>query len=366
MRIAFLCRRTSLGVWSAESVNTGIGGSEEAVVHMAELLGRRGYIVSVHMPGAQHRRFGSVIYDDDRSLHGQVIDVAVMWRYPSLAEWYAALNFRARRAYLWLHDIIPAHRVLEYEHMYRKVIVLSNYHRGRYAAMPDGRILVSANGIDPSQFDGDHGERDPHLVVYGSAYGRGLATLLGRWPTIREHVPECRLNVFYGWQGFDAQRAEELHHQLDPLLRQPGVSHLGRIGHHAVASQYMRAGIWAYPSHYRETSCISAMKAQAGVAVPVVIPTGALRETVQFGFRTRLGYDEAGGADTKNELVREWLCGLIKLLRSPDEQSRIRTEMMPASKACYAWSTVADQWEREFSQPAHRPRSTLTFSSAIP
>ena len=172
--------------------------------------------------------------------------------------------------------------------------------------------------------------------------------------------------MFYGWQGFDAQRAEELHHQLDPLLRQPGVSHLGRIGHHAVASQYMRAGIWAYPSHYRETSCISAMKAQAGVAVPVVIPTGALRETVQFGFRTRLGYDEAGGADTKNELVREWLCGLIKLLRSPDEQSRIRTEMMPASKACYAWSTVADQWEREFSQPAHRPRSTLTFSSAIP
>ena len=105
------------------------------------------------------------------------------------------------------------------------------------------------------------------------------------------------------------------------------------------------------------------MKAQAGGAVPVVIPTGALRETVRFGFRTRLGYHETGRND--NELVQEWLSGLIKLLRSPDEQARIRMEMMPASKARYAWSAVADQWDREFSRPAHGPRSTLTFSRAL-
>jgi glycosyltransferase involved in cell wall biosynthesis len=113
-----------------------------------------------------------------------------------------------------------------------------------------------------------------------------------------------------------------------------------------VADQYQRAGIWAYPCSVQETSCISAMKAQAGGAVPAVIPTGALRETVQFGFRTRYGYDDV--ADDR-DLAGEWLDGLIALLRNPAEQARIRAEMIPASRTRFAWSTVADQWEREFT-----------------
>jgi hypothetical protein len=71
------------------------------------------------------------------------------------------------------------------------------------------------------------------------------ATLLSCWPTIRKRVPDCRLSVFYGWNGIDGRAvdygplhleiAKSLHRKLDPLLLQPGVSHLGRIGHMAVA-----------------------------------------------------------------------------------------------------------------------------------
>jgi glycosyltransferase involved in cell wall biosynthesis len=366
VKIAFLCQpTTSAGVWTAESVNTGIGGSEEATIHMAELLAQREHQVSVHMAGAEGpRQLGSVIYDDYGSLGGQTIDVAVMWADPRMAECPAALNFRARRSYLWLHAKLPEGRILQYEHMYRKVIVLSNYHRQCVAQLPDDLILLSSDGIDPRQFDGDDNERDPYLVVYGSDYSRGLATLLSCWPTIKAHVPQCRLNVFYGWEGMERrapQLANDLHRELDPLLRQPGVSHLGRISHQAVATQYMRAGIWAYPCRFPETCCISAMKAQAGGAVPAVIPTGALRETVRFGFRTQYGYDDIPAASSDRDLAGEWLQGLIHLLRSPAEQTRIRREMIPASKARFAWSTVVDQWEREFTDSADAPHTTPAF-----
>lgn len=75
----------------------------------------------------------------------------------------------------------------------------------------------------------------------------------------------------------------------------PGVTHLGRLSHAAVADQFRRARIWAYPCSFRETSCITAMKARAGGAIPAVIPNGALRETVRFGFRTGRDFDNPGG-----------------------------------------------------------------------
>jgi glycosyltransferase involved in cell wall biosynthesis len=366
MRIAFLCTAHTGNAWTADTAKAGIGGSEEATIHLAELLGRRGHQVSVNMPGAQGLTVGAVRYDDYHALRGEDVDVAVMWRFPELAafgvDWGfpADFTFRARRSYLWLHDTMPADRVLPHAHRYQKVILLSNAHRSLYPQLSDNRILLSSNGIDLDQFEGhDEGARDPHLMVYGSDYERGLATLLSRWPAIKNAVPQARLNVFYGWQTLEAifpERAAELHREIDPLLAQPGVTHLGKIGHQDVAAQYSRAGVWAYPCRYFEVSCISAMKAQAGGAVPVIISAGALNDVVRFGFRTRRGYEDTR-PDDEADLEREWLDGLIGMLKSPDEQDRIRREMIPASRARFAWSTVADQWEREFAAPLPGPAS---------
>jgi glycosyltransferase involved in cell wall biosynthesis len=382
LRIAFLCKPTpAAGLWTPRSVDTGIGGSEEACINVAELLGQRGHRVSVNMPGVgSGQRFGSVTYDDVDALKGEPVDVAVMWVHPHLADTPEASTFQAGRKYLWLHNVFPDGRVLEFLHHYDKVIVPSAYLQRRLHDVPDDQIVVITNGIDAGHFNHSHYDREPHLIVYGNDYIWGLETLLRCWPTIRKRVPDCRLNVFYGWDGIDGRAlrgdppnpksleiAKLMHRKLDPLLLQPGVSHLGRIGHLAVAEQFMRAGVWGYPTWATETCCISGLKAQAGGAVPAVIPTGALKETVRFGFRTGRGYDDlpetSGGVDDtrhdwpisaadERELVNEWLTGLIDLLESPAEQARIREKMIPATKADYAWTAVVDLWEREFADTA--------------
>jgi glycosyltransferase involved in cell wall biosynthesis len=352
MRIAFICAPT-MGPWTPHSADHGIGGSEEAVINMAAKLANLGHAVGVYMVHGANRRFGEVFYGALGSLPTSHIDVAVIWRRPSRIGILDRRGICPSRTYLWLHDTLSAQMVADWRHRFRKVMVLSRYHRACYPALPDEAVFITSNGIQSAQFQPPNPLRDPFQVVYGSDYVRGLRYLLINWAAIRKAVPTAKLNVFYGWQGiekFSPHRAQILHDELDPLLSQPGVTHLGRLSHAAVADQFRRAGVWAYPCSVRETSSITAMKAQAGGAIPVVIPNGALRETVRFGFRTQRDFDNPGGS-SGNGLVDEWRQALIELLRSPERQLSIRRAMVPASMHAFDWSHVAADWNREFSQP---------------
>lgn len=352
MRIVFVCAPT-MGPWTPHSAGDGIGGSEEAVINMAARLADLGHDVGVYMVHGANRRFGEVFYGPLDSLPADHIDVAIIWRRPSRIEILDRRGIRPERSYLWLHDNLSAEMVARWSHRFRKVMVLSQYHRARYPALPDEAVFVTSNGIDLTNFQPPDPPRDPFQVVYGSDYARGLSEVLNSWAAIRKAVPTAKLNVFYGWQSMEKlfpDLARTLHRELDPLLRQPGVTHLGRLGHAAVADQFRRAGVWAYPCPYREPSCITAMKAQAGGAIPVVIPSGALRETVRFGFSTKCDFDAGGGA-AGNDVVDEWRHGLIELLRSPERQRNIRHAMVPATQQAFNWLRVAADWDREFRQP---------------
>lgn len=349
MRIVVFCHPSEEDAWSPSALLAGIGGSEEAVIHVVNALARRGHEVTVVNSrfGADHR-IGGVTWTSYERTASPAADIGVIWR----RAWRVAeVRGAARRFYLWVHDYVPQSDILPYLKFFAKVMVLSRFHRARYPLIPSERVFVTANGIDPAQF-GQSESRDHRLMVYGSCYSRGLLELLTNWRRIRAAVPGARLNVFYGWQTLQKirpERCRRLRHAVEPLLAQRGVTHLGRISHEAVAGQYSAAGIWAYPCSYPETSCISAMKAQAAGAVPVVIASGALAETVGFGFKTMRGYtDFAGLPVPRRRIVEEWLEGLIDMLRSPERQARIRRDMVPISQRRFAWPHVVETWEREF------------------
>ncbi|MCW2491275.1 MAG: hypothetical protein JWN47_639 [Frankiales bacterium] len=348
MRIAVFCYPSDPPSWSPQSLSTGIGGSEEAVIHVARLLAARGHEVTVvNALSGPTRRFAGVewaSYEKSRK-HAHV---GIVWRRPRLLKWVG--NSAAGRLYLWLHDLLPEADVLTHLNRFEKVMVLSRFHRNRYPAVPDEKVFITANGIVPEDSVVDI-ERDPLLMVYGSCYTRGLRTVLNNWRLIRDAVPGVLLDVFYGWQTLqknNPNRYERLRPVLEPLLRQEGITHLGRIGYAAVAREYARAGLWAYPCSFPETSCISAMKAQVGGAVPVVIPTGALAETVRFGFKTMRSHTDFAGLSLPRRFIREWLDGLISLLHEPARQQAIRSAMIPECRDRFAWARVVHSWESEF------------------
>ena len=187
--------------------------------------------------------------------------------------------------------------------------------------------------------------RDPKTIVYGSSYDRGLEHLLKMWSEILKEVPDAKLRIFYGWDLFDrimANNPERMawKEKMQELMKQEGITELGRISHGAVQVEMENAGIWAYPTHFGEISCITAMKAQAYGAEPIVINYAALEETVRYG-------DKIDGDIYEPEIREAFKKSIIGALKVPIADD-IREEMMNWAKNQFPWSKVAKQWSDEF------------------
>ncbi len=188
--------------------------------------------------------------------------------------------------------------------------------------------------------------RNPHRIIYGSSYDRGLSHLLEIWSQIKKEVPDAQLHIFYGWDLFDkgyAGNPERMDwkDRMNKLMEQKGITHLGRIGHAELQKEFDTAGVWAYPCHFGEISCITAMRAQIGGAIPVVVNYAALKETVHYGVKVEGDiYEPEVKEDFKNQLVA--------LLKDEKKQEEIRKEMMPWAQKEFGWSKVALQWDAEF------------------
>lgn len=187
--------------------------------------------------------------------------------------------------------------------------------------------------------------RNLKRVIYTSSYDRGLEHLLKMWPDVKKEVPEAELHIYYGWQLFEKFHKDNPGSmmwmaKMNELMKQEGVVEAGRLPQHQLAEEMKKSGIWAYPTHFGEINCISAIKAQAYGCEPVVVNYAALKETVQFGRKVEGDiYDQ----ETQGEYKKE----LIEALKNPMTEDK-REEMMKWANEKYAWSTIAQQWSKEF------------------
>ena len=128
----------------------------------------------------------------------------------------------------------------------------------------------------------------PLRATYSSSPDRGLARLLDFWPKIfAKYGPDSSLHVYYGFETW--RRLAALHDLRDQLVQAdllehrlattPGVVFHGRAGQEEVARSYLQSQLWLYPTDFQETSCITAMEAQAAGCHVVATRCGALPET---------------------------------------------------------------------------------------
>lgn len=327
--------------WAAPSVLTGIGGSEEAVVYLSKELTKLGHKVTVYCScGNLAGTYEGVEYKEYFEFNPKdKFDVLIAWRHNIYLS-----DIDARRKLIWLHDVPPADMFpQEYLHNFDKVIVLSQYHKSLLPAhVPEDKICVSSNGINLKDLDNVLVERNPHRMVYTSSYDRGLVHILMMWDQIKAEVPDAELHVFYGWNTYDSMvakgvRSPEFKRLMVALMNKPGVTDHGRVGQKQLAKEVSKSGIYAYPSHFEEISCISAMRAQAAGAVPVVFDYAALTETVKYGVKVQ----GKGGENNP-----EYLKALIDLLKDSSRQEALRAEMI-LNKSDFGWNKVANQWHKD-------------------
>lgn len=187
--------------------------------------------------------------------------------------------------------------------------------------------------------------RNLKRIIYTSSYDRGLEHLLKMWPDIKKEVPDSELHIFYGWQLFN-----EFHKgnpgsaswkaNMIEMMQQEGITDHGRIAQPLLVEEYKQSGIWAYPTHFGEINCISALKAQAYGCEPVVVDYAALHETVQFGRKVAGDIYDKG---TQDEFKKQ----LLDALNNPMSDEK-RDEMSQWALDNYQWSKIASDWDKEF------------------
>lgn len=348
--IAIYVGHGPLGTWGPNNLNNGgLGGSEEAVVRLTNELVRLGWNITVFgTPGKEagdcngvHWRHYWEINNKDK------FDALISWRQPAFFDF----KWKARKKYLWLHDVMEAEELTkERIKNVTKVIYVSKYHseRPENLHISPSKRLPSANGITPSdfiQYDNKF-RRDDKRCIYMSANERGLRILLDIWPDVRKAVLGATLDVYYGWHSFDAVNRDNPERMawkatmVQRMKELPGVTERGRIGQEDLTKEIFKSGIWAYPSFFPEVSCITALKAQAGGAWPVTSTFAALKDNVLFG--DKIDMDDFGPEEI--EIYKQAL--IYRLKHSPAE--RERQEMMRVARQTFAWSKIANQWNKEF------------------
>ena len=322
---------SSWETWSPNSLNKGIGGSEEAVIKISKELKDLGYRVFVYgEPGEDRGEHDGVYYFHAHEINlDDTFDTFICWRVPSLFN----KEIKARKKFLWLHDV---HRKEEFAEKIinniDRVILLSKYHRSLFPNIPEEKVFYSSNGINKEDYTGNF-KKDPHKLIYTSCPSRGLEYLLDWWPEIKKEVPQAKLDVFYGFDNY----TKSWHNHPDKMawvakmkekLNQEGITFYGRQPQEIVVKHTLEAGIWAYPTEFPEISCITAMKMQACGAWPITTGYAALEETQQFGIKKPL------------DKLREEIIKALK--EKPDPK-----EMMTWARKNYSWTKVAKDWKKE-------------------
>jgi len=90
----------------------------------------------------------------------------------------------------------------------------------------------------------------------------------------------------------------------------------------------------------------------------VVIPSGALDETVEFGIKTSTSANDYPGRRLPPQVYEEWEAALISHLRNPAKLEPLRARMAAAARQKFAWESVAREWNEEFTR-------TLTGKASI-
>jgi glycosyltransferase involved in cell wall biosynthesis len=329
--------------WDKTSLLSGVTGSEEAIIYMADELAALGYQVTIFANPAPdspltdskfNPRYVNVKYDDET-----IYDVGIVWRQP-----YAGHEFKkkAKEVYLWPHDTHHWEVSKESAEVFKDVLWLTNWQREQWLTVAPAFEKfknIYGNGIWPEFYFPLNKKENPYSCIYASNYSRGLEVLLDCWPTVKSLFPKATLDIYYGWQNWgmlSAEKEAKMRAQVDSLQTLDVKEH-GMVGHPELHKAFSKASFWTYPCIAQETFCITALKAQYSGAIPVIIEGSGLTETCPFGY--------------KSHQVKDYLSNLIiAMLDSETIKDETRAEMRSFIDEKYTWKKIAEKWHETFSK----------------
>ena len=217
-------------------------------------------------------------------------------RSPHLLEEFNIICSRVReldpdkKNILWLHDLPGDPESNHMKHppsreRFAKLVFVSNWQFAGYNRLYGVRYNESAvlrNAIVPFRLeDTKKDPSGPIRLIYHTTPHRGLEILVPVFEALYNKFGDgIHLDVFssfniYGWP----QRDEPYEKLFETCRNHPGIEYHGAVDNEIVREYLMKAHIFAYPSIWQETSCMSMVEAMSAGCCVVAPDYAAIPET---------------------------------------------------------------------------------------
>ena len=388
MHVAFVCPGMP---FNGDFVERGasLGGSETACYYVAREMAALGHKV--------------VVFTNDETAGGKFHGVDYAWCGPPSERWPLGefvQNFMettyvdalilqrasaihrvphaAKVALWWLHDLallraLPGVRQDSFH--YDGILAVSEWHRSQVSEtwhVPKDFIGVVRNSVDLKLYDRSAGgpirdEAKTELrLLYQSRPERGIDYLIAPgaiMDQLAERRPEAKLYVC-GYDNYPEHMRQYYDQVYGRCRAMPNVEVVGHLGKAELAAFQRSCDVLVYPGEFEETSCITAMEAQAAGLPMIASKTGALSETCGPGARlVPLRDDRCNVLAFVEFLHRTKPADLERMRRQQLEIARERLGWQKSAAALDA--IIGEAFRKKQSNPFSVARSMLDTSDVL-
>jgi len=222
-----------------------------------------------------------------------------------------------------------------------------NFEKFQYQfKIPESKSVVIKNAIE--NIDSHEKPRDKINLIYHTTPWRGLVHLLKVFKNLNLKNVElniCSSTIIYG-KKFDNILGKKYKNIFEECKNTKNVNYLGFVENNKIINLLKNMHIYAFPSVWPETSCISAIEAMAAGCEIVSSNLGALYETCA-PFGTFVTFDK--NFENFEKKYQKVLEGSIENFWSETNQKKIKLQR-EVINLTYSWSERSKEWISFFQE----------------
>jgi FkbM family methyltransferase len=375
----------------------GLGGSESAVILMAEQLSGVGFDVTVfnncidseaepgfYLNGLKYETHGidtssipeyidhSQYEDEDCGEECNCFDIVISSRsvhpfFPN--NQYQPLIKKSKYKIIWMHDTF-CEGDEHIENMLNQGIIdelftLSDFHSTYVLNCDHGgkrnfevmkhKVFQTRNGAVKYIDEIDLSKKDKNHFVYNASVTKGLNPLLQDiWPEVKRQIPNAHLTVIGGFYRFregaepDAQEKDHRRY-VETYPKELDVTFTGVIPQKEIAKILANAGFMLYPTEFPETFGISALESLLYKTPLITSRFGALEETALDLACYKQNYANCPNGlfpkINRQEQAKSFIDMTIQAYHN-DYLLQQKQNYCDVIDDIYGWDTVALQWKQ--------------------
>ena len=280
--------------------NNALGGSEKAVAYLSKCFPND---YNIYICGeVKNEIIDNIQYIHLNELTNLInstpFHTVIVSRYISFYEMFKECSFY--QSYIWAHDVLllpygsnlNESQILKKWNKYiNKCICLTEWHKNefinKYPILKDKISLIN-NGIDCQSFSNIvTNKKITNKFIYSSRPDRGLNILLELWPQILENLSDATLVIsFYGTFSSDQLTLKTIIDSYD------SIQYLGKLNSQQLYEEMASSEYWLYPTHWPETSCITALEMLMSGVICLYYPVAGLIHTLgNYGIPVKKGQE---------------------------------------------------------------------------